>query len=225
MIENETEKEAPKRSQGWATITYALIIFTLGFFIGHSIPNYDADLNINSLAQYIVRPTPTLTPTPTLSPAICKRITYPTAGRSPTKDKFLNVYTTVQGDTLLSISKKQLGDVSRVNELLNLNKSQYPTLTQSSIIPAGSKLYVTPKDFPENTGDLWIAEGPVIESDLGHFVLMISTNPNDGGEDIDTNSTTKYMNGITSIKRGDCISVVIDYMGNDSHNALVIWPQ
>lgn len=115
--------------------------------------------------------------------------------------------------------------MSRVNELFNLNKSQYPAITQTSAIPAGSKLYITPKDFPENTGDLWIAEGLVTQSDGGIFNLKISQSPNNYGEQININSTTKYMDGLKSIKNGDCISVVIDYMGNDDHNALVIWPQ
>lgn len=108
---------------------------------------------------------------------------------------------------------------------MNLNKNQFSNATQQSLLPAGSKIYITPKDFPENTGDLWVAEGLVLENDAGSFVLRISRSLNDGGEDININSNTKFMEGMTSVKRGDCISVVIDYMGNYTHNALMIWPQ
>ncbi len=222
----------PKNKPNWSPITFGIIIFAVGFIVGHSIPNnaysYSTSNPVDSLVQIFVKPTPTLTPippTPTLSPSICKRITYPTASRSAIKDKYFLTYEVKAGDTLLSITKNQLGDVSRINELINLNKGQYPNLTQSSTLPAGTKLYITPKDYPENTGDLWIAEGAVTESDAGHFVLMISPSPNDSGEDITINSTTKYMDGIKSLKRGDCITVVIDYMGNYTHNALIIWPQ
>ena len=231
QVDHPAPIETPKGKSNWSSITYAIIIFAVGFFLGHSLPNdsYTSGNQLASLVHIFIKPSPTATPmppTPTLSPSLCKRITYPTAGRSEAKDRFLKTYTLRPGDTLLSIAKTQLGDVSRVNELVNLNKAQYPDLSQPSpTLPAGTKLYITPKDFPENTGDLWVAEGLVKASDTGHFVLTISQSPNNGGEDIYTNSNTKFMNGMKAIKRGDCISVVIDYMGNATHNALGIWRQ
>lgn len=229
MAPNQAGKETQKTKPSWSTVTYALIIFAVGFFLGHSIPNYSPALDMNSWVQFVLRPTATpspFPPTPTLSSSLCKRITYPSAGRSEAKDRFFIIYTVKAGDTLLSIARKQLGDVSRIDELINLNKGQYPNLSQlSPKLPVGTKLYVTPKDFPENTGDLWVAEGLVIESDPGHFILSISQSQNVGGEDIYINANTKFMGEMRSLKRGDCISVVIDYMGNYTHKALVILPQ
>ncbi len=46
-------------------------------------------------------------------------------------------YTVKKGDTLLSISKKILGDPSRVQELINLNKGKYPISLKDSFIEQG----------------------------------------------------------------------------------------
>src|SRR6185437_15394945 len=115
----------------WPPITAAVIIFAAGFFVGHAIPNYGYQLPLLSLIQ--PQPggnvQPISNPTPTLSPLMCKHVTYPTNTASPIKDEFFQKYTAKPGDTLFSIAKSQLGDVSRVNELVNLNKTQYPTLS------------------------------------------------------------------------------------------------
>ena len=71
------------------------------------------------------------------------------------QDFYLTKYTVRKGDTLLSIAKNELGDSSRVDELIGLNKTWYPNLSiQNPFIKAGWELRIPPKFFPKSSGIL-----------------------------------------------------------------------
>lgn len=124
---------------------------------------------------------------------------------SSTKDEFLNMYIVKKGDTLLSISKNELGDPSRVNEIINLNSDRYQLSIKDNFIEVGWKLYLPTKDMLPSSGKLGQYSGAVKEVNGG--TLTIESPKGVGDFDLDNyNGNAKY----SSLKTGDCVTLILD---------------
>lgn len=82
------------------------------------------------------------------------------------KKEYLNEYTVKEGDTLLSISKEQLGDTSRVNEIIVNNEDRYPQLSfDEPFIEIGWRLYLPKSEYATDRGKIVKLYGRVIAKD------------------------------------------------------------
>jgi len=139
------------------------------------------------------------------------------------KEQYLNNYTVKRGDTLLSISKTQLGDTSRVNEIINLNKDKYPTLSlENPFLETEWKLLLPHQRYGKTNGIINVIHGTLSKSNSGWSVHWrtgsVGVFP---FEDLE-----KYSH--LNLIHGDCITVV--YQGMDlktsfSMKALEIFKQ
>lgn len=145
-------------------------------------------------------------------------------------EKYLNEYIVKNGDTLLSIAKNQLGDSSRVNEIITLNKEKYPTLSlENSFIEIGWKFLLPPKSYGVTNGLIFIVHGTLY---YGMPYWGISLNPTSVKDsyvdisEIQPDDVQKFSNlGLSS---GDCVTIVyqeIDYKINHSRKVLEVLKQ
>jgi hypothetical protein len=127
---------------------------------------------------------------------------------------FLPTYTVRRGDSLLSIAKSELNDASRVGEIIEINKQQFPGLSlEKSFIEVGWKLTLPPKEI-KTGGNIKVSSGKLVDiRDSGTRWLIDETGSGSGGY-------SHYpKQGIISpviedgIKVGDCIDILHDYMG------------
>src|SRR5258708_8778115 len=78
------------------------------------------------------------------------------------KDDYLPTYTVKSGDSLLFIAKSQLKDISRVNELIILNKDRYPQLSVNpSLLQQGWKLNLPPQNVGITNGHIYVISGNI----------------------------------------------------------------
>ena len=83
-------------------------------------------------------------------------------------DLYLYTYKVKQGDTLLSIASKELGDSSRMHEIAIYNRNEYPSLytwddvANKFAIKAGWVLKLPTKNIPRSSGFVEGEEGKVI---------------------------------------------------------------
>jgi LysM repeat protein len=64
------------------------------------------------------------------------------------KEEYLQYYVVQEGDTLQSITNEQLGDPSKINDLVLMNNDIYPGLSiQNSELTPGWKIYLPPLDY------------------------------------------------------------------------------
>lgn len=125
---------------------------------------------------------------------------------------YLDKYIAQKGDTLLSIAQNQLGDNSRVDELIQLNKQGYPSISiQNPTIEVGWELQVLPKVFPKSTGSIEGISGEITNITDREIVINILSN-----KKVETVSyitpQTVYL-GKNPFKIGDCVHIVKDSYG------------
>jgi hypothetical protein len=121
------------------------------------------------------------------------------------KDKFLDSYMVKKGDTLLSIAQSQLGDSSRVYDLVSFNKDEFPQLSLSnSYLETSWKLYLPFKDtsLPTLNGSITQLNGEVVE--ITNKIVQLR-GP-DWGSQIEFRKNTKFPD--KQIGVGDCLKIV-----------------
>lgn len=143
------------------------------------------------------------------------------------KDEYLHSYTVKKGDSLLSISKNELGTPARVQELITLNSGVYPHFindnkTNNNFLEIGWIIYLPPKDI-NTSGFLYYWKGEFIaETDQA---LTFQTGNTRVGQLIhvfDKTQDTKTL-GKSIFHKGDCANVLVD--ANDKYRAKVITTQ
>lgn len=88
-------------------------------------------------------------------------------------DEFLPSYSVKQGDTLLSISKDILKDVSRVEEIVRLNNDIYPQLSlENPFLEVGWKLRLPPANVSKTIGVIHVHGGSLSISDSSWGVFF-----------------------------------------------------
>jgi hypothetical protein len=127
-------------------------------------------------------------------------------------DGFLDTHVVVKGDTLLSIAKNILGDVSRADELARLNHDKYPNLsTLNPFLEVGWVLNLPPEGVERTNGLILIETGRLSIGDKGWGT---------GYPQKSQRYKLKDLNEVMlkqDIKEGEC--VVITYEGNDVSGA------
>ncbi|MFH1896189.1 MAG: LysM peptidoglycan-binding domain-containing protein [bacterium] len=136
------------------------------------------------------------------------------------EEYFLDLYTVKPGDSLLSISKNELGTTSRVNEIIELNKDKYQISLSKSFLESGWELLLPPEDVKETSGQLIAIQGVIsdiresdgsweISGPGGHFATI---SPDDG--------TALF--ATKPFKINDCITAIKDEKTN---KILKVYPQ
>lgn len=121
---------------------------------------------------------------------------------------FLLTYTVVQGDTLLSIAKSQLGSTSRVNEIIALNKNKYKLSVQMPFLEQGWILFLPPAYIKNSSGELVEESGELLEINKATSEWSI------GGKNFTSfhlrvsNNTHFPQN--ENFNLGDCIKLIYD---------------
>lgn len=129
---------------------------------------------------------------------------------SPKKD-FLKSYTIKSGDTLLSISKNELNDISRVNDIIILNIDRYPSLSlENPFLEQGWILYLPPDYITGFKNDLFERSGEVTQVTSTGAIVVRSPR---GSAGIYPDKKTLYLNGF-DFKVGDCVTYVSEVRSN-----------
>ena len=198
------------------------VIFT-GYFVSNLIKNmgktpktstyYPSNQNYNFPVQAT---TPTSIPNSTPTIEKC------TLGLIP-KDSYLDTYIVKPGDTILSIARTELGDVSRVNELIALNVDRYPSISvQTPLIEQGWSLYLPPKTINKSSGIIAAVNGEVIRKEDKYWWLRTrAINSQQGDFPLVLDNATKFI-GIKLLQIGDCVKVIYDTENPQGITALVI---
>jgi hypothetical protein len=138
------------------------------------------------------------------------------------KDDYLPIYVVKKGDSLLSIAKSQLGNSSRINELITLNKDRYPQLSVGQpFLEQGWKLNVIPKNFGITNGNVYIFSGNIELYPNNPNFWGVKWNGGSGG----TFSIKELNNnqGNIQFKNGDCVTVI--YQAGETEKTFSIIPQ
>jgi LysM repeat protein len=133
-------------------------------------------------------------------------------------EDFLSTYTVQSGDSLLTIARDQLGDVSRVNELISLNKDRYPSLSiDNPFIEIGWKLYLPP-DYTKQTSGRLSRVGGWISNIVSNDPLIFEVNNNLGSHfaTITISDDTIVPNSFSSAI-GECVYVIQDELSGKSY--------
>jgi hypothetical protein len=129
------------------------------------------------------------------------------------KDQFLEIYVVKSGDTLFSIAKNQMGDISRINELIELNKKVYPFLTiEKPILEPGMKMYFTPDEIGVNSGKLFSKGGKILSIDDQKIALLNDTGGSVGYHYFRGKITFEDIK-VSELAPGDCVYIITDEGG------------
>jgi len=125
-------------------------------------------------------------------------------------DDFLPKYVVQKGDSLFSISKKQLGDTSRIYELIELNKRKYDDnlSLENSFIEVGQKIILPPLNAKKTSGKISLASGKV-NSKENNMITLFTNNPTGYWYNFRAKSdeTIVFLNNIFL---GDCVDIIYD---------------
>jgi hypothetical protein len=137
-------------------------------------------------------------------------------------DLFLNKYEVKQEDTLLSIAQNQLGDSSRIDEIINTNKTKYPEVT-NNIVKVGWILSLPPAFYPKTSGYLEVNAGPVLK--VNNDWISINVVPGKSVPEINyfTENTLFLMK--TPLQEGDCVLIVNDALNRAGTGIVAITKQ
>lgn len=123
---------------------------------------------------------------------------------------FFQEYAVKKGDTLLSISKNELGDSSRVNEIINLNSKKYPNISfRDPFIEIGWKLLLPPKEIT-TSGNLFVSYGKLVDKNDNKKIWTLS---NKGGNSYGYYYPSQFTIIEEDIKVGDCIDLITERPG------------
>jgi len=130
------------------------------------------------------------------------------------KDEFLEKYTVQSGDSLLKIAKYQLNDVSKVEEIIALNKDRYPDIsTKNSFLEKGWVLLLPPKDLAFNSSDIPFLQnlgrtyGALVSAGSNNDYWKIQQDSKGTLSTMKPNSRTKFI-GKTNFQEGDCVIII-----------------
>ena len=140
------------------------------------------------------------------------------------KEFYLDKYIVQKGDTLLSIAQNQLGDNSRVDELIQLNRQTYPSISiQNPKIEANWELEIPAKIYPKSSGIIESVGGKVTGQNSKSITINLKRDS--VVEQISYfNSYTKFLS-VNAFKIGDCVYIVKDGSARAEAGILAISPQ
>jgi hypothetical protein len=142
------------------------------------------------------------------------------------EDFYLSTYVTKKGDSLATIAGNQLGDVKRVSELINLNRSSYPHLSEKeSFLEIGWPIKLPTASIPGSQGFLRTVGGEIQEISNGNIFVDIGYRKQgfDTGPAFKIQPWTRYF-GTNSVRVGECI-YLIEGTNNNQDGILAISPQ
>lgn len=139
----------------------------------------------------------------------CKIYTYEDRGYS-----FFPIYTVKTGDSLLSVARDQLGSVARIGDLIEMNKTKYPSvLNQSSFLEVGWRLLLPPKEVSEvPVGGIRVTQG-ILLTDAEADTLRINVSGSRSPSIINFYPNRSVKTVIQQgVQKGSCINIVSGYM-------------
>lgn len=130
----------------------------------------------------------------------------------------MRTYVVQKGDSLLSISRKELGDPSRYQELAVLNGDKYPVffsspgvVSQNAFLEQEWTLLLPPEWIKSTSGSLDIINGMVLTVRPNDHALEITSKNDRSGHYATLTLDNRTINpNDRSFKSGDCITAVRD---------------
>jgi hypothetical protein len=134
------------------------------------------------------------------------------------KSDYLPTYTVKKGDTLLLIAKNQLNDVSRVSELIQLNKEEFPTLSiENPFLEQGWKLFIPPPYTQKTNGQIFNLNGNLMRKDS---IWGVGWARGGGGS-----FKPEELQNLSDLPDGTCISVIYQGGPIEDHKVLSVTKQ
>ena len=139
------------------------------------------------------------------------------------RDEYLTVYIVKRGNTLLSIAKTELKDVSRVNEIITMNQEQFPQLSLNSpFLEQGWKLYLPPKNITNSNGYIFALRGNVHLDTLSNGQQIWGVSERTGGGGSFSLEEWKKYSGSKEFLEGSCVTVIYQGGPGSDHKVLSI---
>jgi len=133
------------------------------------------------------------------------------------------VYTVKEGDSLLSIASNQLGDSSRANEIISLNKDDYPGLIdQPRLLQAGWELELPLRNLGIVQHELKTLSGMVASYDGKRIGVSFNQKGTQYGE-YSIQESTEIVG--EEIGFGDCIHILVDDDPRGGSRVIRVYPQ
>lgn len=199
-------------------MTLFIILPFIGFYLGLKYNQNNTSIDSSSsIANTLNTVTASPFANPTTAVNKCKEYGY------SSKDFYLRTYTVKQGDTLLSVAKNQLGNSSRVNEIVQMNKDHYPDLSiNTPFLEVGWQLYLTPDFITSSSGDIVNLKGDIsLTNDFDWRVKQAYENATVNTVYFNTN--TQFFNKEKELyKIGDCVSIIME---SSNHRVYSVTPQ
>lgn len=204
------QTETPKSINKIALIVAAILLLGVGFGGGYLFANNSRQpITQNTSYSKTTQPSPSISATAENSNA-CQKYGV------DNYENFLRKYIVKKGDTLLSIAKNELGDASRINELITLNKERYPELTvKNPFLEVGWELYLSPAFITKSSGNVMQLSGVLESMDGSHWSVRIDESQKVINA-IYLQPTTQ-MADKTTFAVGDCISVLMEEQSHDAY--------
>lgn len=206
-ISSVMEQESNSQPQSITTQTVVGIIWFIslvivggsGYFFGQaSVPVKETPKENVLSAMADLSNTPV--PSPTITPTIVKEKACSKTGLSQ-KWEYLDPYVIKEGDSLQSIIAKELGDPTRLSEVVQLNG-------QGQLM-VGSTLYLPPKSISKSSGNIRQVNGRLIERDDSMWHISFNADKNGQGLLIPTFWFESLANkGLYNV--GDCLTILFD---------------
>lgn len=173
---------------------------------------------INQLLNFS-RENGSATNTPNLAKSTsCK--TNSKAGSGGGIEGILRSYKVVNGDSLLSIARKELGDSSRYQEIAVMNASKFPqffsspgVVSKNTFLEQGWILLLPPDWIKSSSGQLDIVSGMIFDADQEGMKITNTTDKSGWLATISLDANT-LNSGKSDFKIGDCITAVRDIRMN-----------
>ena len=139
---------------------------------------------------------------------------------------YLEKYVVRSGDTLLSIAKNEMGDVSRYQELIDINEQTYPHLaTYNSFLEVGMTLHIPPIEWGATAGHFLVPRGEILKIEKNRYFI-------DSLDRMDSRFTSNSFivdertiyKDKKDYKAGDCV-VMVYTSGENLSRAIMIFTQ
>lgn len=148
-------------------------------------------------------------------------------GTSTSLDDVYLKYTVKSGDTIQKIANRELKNPSKVSDLIYINRTKYPNLTENTYIEVGWTLYLPQDYYPtiqvrgvDYAALPYIEWGQIISIEPDGWITYLDENNPVRAQKI--NNAKFFDKNSTDYQVNDCVKFVVD---SGKHEVIAVFPQ